>query len=139
MAALLVFDVTKEETFKNCKMWLGQLRKYGEKNCEIMLIGNKTDLEDQRAVKYEQGLEFADENNLIYSETSAMTGTNVKQVFDILLNKVIDNINQHERNLSINPSLIDHSNSLMNYKRSINPHLSSKVNTESMAAKSRCN
>ena len=137
MAALLVFDITKEETFRNCTVWLGQLRKYGEKNCEIMLVGNKIDLDEERAVKYEQAHDFAKENDLMYFETSAMNGENVKDVFDILLNKVIDSIRQHEKNLSQNPSLLDYTNSMSHYKKSVNPMLSSRVVTDSSTPKSK--
>lgn len=139
MAALLVFDITKEETFRNCRSWLSQLKKYGEKNWEIMLIGNKIDLEDERAVKYEQAHDFAKENDIMYYETSAMDGSNVKEAFDVLLNKVIESIRQHEKNLSQNPSLLNYTNSMSHYKKSVNPMLSSKVMTESTVPKSKCN
>ena len=43
----------------------------------ILLIGNKSDLESEREVKYEDGKQFAEANNLIFFETSAKTGDNV--------------------------------------------------------------
>jgi len=47
----------------------------------IMLIGNKNDLEHKRAVTYEEGKKFAEENGLIFNETSAKTAQNVEDAF----------------------------------------------------------
>ena len=129
MAALLVYDITKEETFESCKDWLEQLRKHGETNCEVMLIGNKNDLESNRAVKYEQASYFASENNLMFMEASATTGKSVKEAFDVILNKVIDNIKEHEKVISDNPSILK-SEYASQYKRSVNSRLSTKTSRE---------
>lgn len=47
----------------------------------IFLIGNKSDLESTREVTYEEAKKFADENGLMFAETSAMTGQNVEEAF----------------------------------------------------------
>ena len=53
----------------------------GNKNMTIMLIGNKSDLENRRAVSYEEGKEFADKHGLIFLETSAKSAANVEEAF----------------------------------------------------------
>ena len=51
------------------------------KNILICLIGNKTDLEEKREVSYEEGKNFAEENNLLFFETSAKDGKNIQEIF----------------------------------------------------------
>lgn len=58
----------------------------------IMLIGNKADLESRRAVTYEEGKKFAEENGLIFLETSAKTAENVEEAFVATANKIYSNI-----------------------------------------------
>jgi len=60
--ALLVYDITRRETFNHLKGWLAEVREHSTKDMVIMLIGNKNDLEHKRAVTYEEGRKFAEEN-----------------------------------------------------------------------------
>ena len=53
--ALLVYDITRRDTFDNLRRWLKEARQNSTQNMVIMLIGNKTDLEPKRAVSYEEG------------------------------------------------------------------------------------
>ena len=67
------------------------------KNVLIYLIGNKSDLEDKRQVTYEEGKKFADENNLVFFETSALNGNNI--VWDYLKNFYITkNVYRYDSN-----------------------------------------
>lgn len=59
VGALLVYDTTKEQTFANCERWLKELREHADKNIVIMLVGNKIDQKHVRAIKTDQGAEFA--------------------------------------------------------------------------------
>lgn len=81
ICALLVYDITRKESFEHCKKWLNEVRTYGDKNIFITLIGNKADLEQQRQITYEEGNEFAEENGLMFMEASAKTAHNVNEVF----------------------------------------------------------
>ena len=58
----------------------------------IMLIGNKADLESRRQVTFEEGKKFAEENGLIFLETSAKTAQNVEQAFVDTATKIYGNI-----------------------------------------------
>ena len=62
--------------------WLNQIHQYAPKDVKIILIGNKTDLRDERAVSTEAGQEFASTNKIHFFETSARTGENVKEAFE---------------------------------------------------------
>jgi len=79
--ALLVYDITRRDTFQHLGRWLEEARQHSQSNMVIMLIGNKNDLEHRRAVSTDEGQAFADANGLIFMETSAKTAHNVEQAF----------------------------------------------------------
>nr|CCC96022.1 unnamed protein product [Trypanosoma congolense IL3000] len=79
--ALLVYDVTRRETFTHLQTWLEDARSNSNTAIVIMLIGNKCDLEAKRQVSREEGEVFAARNNLVFMETSAKTAHNVDDAF----------------------------------------------------------
>ncbi|KAG0556133.1 hypothetical protein KC19_11G028700 [Ceratodon purpureus] len=79
--ALLVYDITRRETFNHLASWLEDARQHANSNMTIMLIGNKCDLAHRRAVSTEEGEQFAKENGLVFMETSAKTAHNVEDAF----------------------------------------------------------
>ncbi len=81
---LLIYDVTDKDSFKNLSNWLIEIEKNASKNVLKVLIGNKSDLEDKRAVTYNQGKEFADTYGLKFIETSAKKNLNVTEAFETL-------------------------------------------------------
>ena len=86
--ALLVYDITRRESFNHLGRWLEEARQNGNPNMTIMLIGNKSDLEHRRAVTTKEGEIFATENGLVFLETSAKSASNVETVC-ILLIKIL--------------------------------------------------
>ncbi|KAG5574615.1 hypothetical protein H5410_054749 [Solanum commersonii] len=94
VGALLVYDITKRQTFDHIPRWLEELRAHADKNIVIMLIGNKTDLEDQRAVPTEDAKEFAQKEGLFFLETSAMEATNVEDAFLTVLTEIFNIVNR---------------------------------------------
>jgi len=91
MGFLLMFDLTHEESFVNVRSWLSQLQTHAY--CEdptIVLIGNKSDLEDQRVVDRQAAQQMADSMGLKYFETSARMGENVDQAVGSLLEQVME-------------------------------------------------
>ena len=90
--AFIVYDITFKKTFDNVIIWLNECRDMCYKNILICLIGNKIDLEDKREVTFEEGENFAKENNLLFFETSAKNGNNINEIFlesaKILMNKI---------------------------------------------------
>merc|ERR1712000_38745 len=80
--ALLVYDITRRETFSHLSSWLEDARKHSNKDMTIMLIGNKSDLDQKRQVTYSEGEAFAKENGLVFLETSAKTAENVQEAFE---------------------------------------------------------
>lgn len=85
VAALLVYDITKMNTFTNVEKWLQELKTYADDNIVVMLVGNKTDLANLRAVKVEEAKGFAEKNELAFIETSALDSTNVVEAFEQII------------------------------------------------------
>ena len=79
--ALLVYDITRRETFTHLSSWLDDARQHSNKEMTIMLIGNKSDLDHRRQVSFEEGEQFARENGLVFLETSAKTADHVEEAF----------------------------------------------------------
>ncbi|XP_058745572.1 ras-related protein RABB1c-like [Vicia villosa] len=79
--ALLVYDITRRETFDHLATWLEDARQHASSSMIIMLIGNKCDLSKKRAVSTEEGEKFAKENGLIFMEVSAKSAENVEEAF----------------------------------------------------------
>lgn len=79
--ALLVYDVTRRDSFAHLSRWLEEAKQHAHPNMVILLIGNKSDLEHRRTVTKEEGQAFADANGLLFMETSAKTAFNVEDAF----------------------------------------------------------
>ncbi|KAJ8451837.1 hypothetical protein Cgig2_007320 [Carnegiea gigantea] len=94
VGALLVYDITKRQTFEHIPRWLEELRGHADKNIVIMLVGNKCDLEDERAVATEDAKEFAEKEGLFFLETSALNATNVETAFITVLTEIFNIVNK---------------------------------------------
>jgi Ras-related protein Rab-2A len=117
--ALLVYDVTRRQTFDHLTKWLEEAKKNGIPRLVIMLVGNKTDLGTlrlenscestfshschdaaaARVITYEEGAEFARNHGLIFCETSAKTAENVEMAFHETANHIHDMIKAGDINL----------------------------------------
>lgn len=92
--ALMVYDITRRSSYNHLSSWLTDTRSLTNPNTVIFLIGNKCDLEKQRDIRYDEAEKFAKENDLIFVETSAMTGENVEQAFLETAKKIYNNIQE---------------------------------------------
>jgi len=79
--ALLVFDVTRKDTFNHLSRWLEEARQFASPNICITLVGNKSDVQTKRVVTRNEAQAFADENGLVYIETSAKNADGVDDAF----------------------------------------------------------
>uniref|UniRef100_A0A8P4GIL7 Ras-related protein Rab-6A n=1 Tax=Dicentrarchus labrax TaxID=13489 RepID=A0A8P4GIL7_DICLA len=80
-AAVVVYDITNVNSFQQTTKWIDDVRTERGSDVIIMLVGNKTDLADKRQITTEEGEQRAKEMNVLFIETSAKTGYNVKQLF----------------------------------------------------------
>jgi small GTP-binding protein len=81
VGVILVFDITERKTFDEVNMWLNDVRSLCDPAAVVILIGNKTDLAQDRVVTLAEAEQFAQHHQLTYLETSAMKGTNVREAF----------------------------------------------------------
>ncbi|KAK1306375.1 Ras-related protein RABA4d [Acorus calamus] len=88
VGAMLVYDMTKRQTFDHVARWLEELRGHADKNIVVMLVGNKSDLGSLRAVPEEDAREFAQREGLFFLETSALDSTNVEPAFLTVLTEI---------------------------------------------------
>ncbi|NXM65358.1 RAB6A protein, partial [Serilophus lunatus] len=79
--ALIVWGITNLNSFQQTSKWIDDVRTERGSDVIIMLVGNKTDLADKRQITTEEGEQRAKELNVMFIETSAKTGYNVKQLF----------------------------------------------------------
>lgn len=94
--AMIVYDITNEDSFLHVEKWLKEIRELGGKNINIIICGNKSDLDDSRQVSQTAGLEKGQNNGLFCIETSALSGSNVEEAFKKLLGEVFKNSIKNE-------------------------------------------
>jgi small GTP-binding protein len=95
--ALLVFDLSRKQTFEHVTDWLNDLRQIAEPDIVVILVGNKADLtqeaENKREVTKEEAQEWARHNGVLeYVETSAKSGENVEKAFVRVAERIYQNI-----------------------------------------------
>jgi len=98
--ALLVFDITRRDTFEHLTSWLEDCRKYSSSDITIMLIGNKSDLENQRQVSQQEASDFAKQHGLVFLEASAKTSHNVDQAFINSAKTIYDKVEKGQLQLT---------------------------------------
>ena len=87
-AAIVVYDITNADTFSRAKVWVKELQRQAAPNIVIALAGNKADLAAKRQVEVVDAQSYAEENGLIFMETSAKTALNVNDIFMAIAKKL---------------------------------------------------
>ncbi|KAL9258465.1 Ras-related protein [Drosera capensis] len=88
LGAMLIYDITKRQTFDHIPKWVEDLRSHADSSVVIMLVGNKADLTEQRVVSTDDALEYAKSQGLFFYETSALSGENVEAAFLQVLEEI---------------------------------------------------
>ena len=103
---LLVYDITKKKSFDNIDKWYSELKSNSDEKIYTMLLGNKSDLEENREVSIGEAEKKAKNFNIAFMETSAYNGNNINKAFNELINNVYQN-NKHAFNQEIKVILKD--------------------------------
>ena len=88
---LIVYDITKKNTFENVDKWLNDFKMKSDDDAAIVIVGNKSDLINEREVSIEEATLKAQVNHLAFFETSAKENENVHSAFMSLMNQVLKN------------------------------------------------
>ena len=100
VCACIVYDISNRKSFDSIQSWIDDCTKQTPKSILLLLIGNKNDLNNKREVQYEEGAEFARKKNMIFLETSAKTGENVNDIFDLSVKQIDKNIMENKYDLN---------------------------------------
>ncbi|KAG0294837.1 hypothetical protein BGZ98_001609 [Dissophora globulifera] len=95
VGALLLYDITQHGTYESVSRWLSEVREHADSNIIVMLVGNKSDLRHLRSIHTEEAKSFAEENGLMFIETSALDATNVDLAFTRLLTEIYKVVTNH--------------------------------------------
>ena len=91
-AAIVVYDITNAHSFARAMTWVRELRHQACSDVVIALAGNKSDLSEKRAVEYLEAEEYANENDLIFLETSAKESNNVNEIFLAIVRRLCQKV-----------------------------------------------
>ena len=91
--AVLVYDVTSKESLDGLEAWAAEIADKAPHNIKLVVIGNKIDLEEERAISTQVGKEFADQLNAsLFQETSAKSGEGINEVFNQIADLQFDEV-----------------------------------------------
>ncbi|KAI4496109.1 hypothetical protein M0802_007976 [Mischocyttarus mexicanus] len=94
MGFILMYDITNEESFNSVQDWVTQIKTYSWDNAQVILVGNKCDMEDERVISFERGKQLADQLGVQFFETSAKENIQVKAVFEQLVDIICDKMSE---------------------------------------------
>ena len=86
--AFVVYDITRKDTFESIDRWINDLKTTGDPKLNIMIIGNKCDLDHRREVLKEQGEEKSKSFGCAFLETSALSGDNIEKGFEMMISEI---------------------------------------------------
>ncbi|KAM4021474.1 ras-related protein Rab-3B [Anomaloglossus baeobatrachus] len=94
MGFILMYDIANEESYNAVQDWATQIKTYSWDNAQVILVGNKCDMEDERVIAAEKGKHLADQLGFEFFEASAKENIQVKQVFERLVDIICDKMSE---------------------------------------------
>ena len=88
----IVYDITNKQSFDDIQKWYEEIKRSGDKDISIILVGNKCDLEKERKISSEMAKNKAKEMNCAFYETSALSNIMIKDVFKIMCENIYNKI-----------------------------------------------
>ena len=93
---IFVYDITNKDSFDNINNWIDLAFQNNQNSVVNFLIGNKSDLENDRKISIEEGKNFAEEKKFIFLETSAMNGDNIDKGFEMMVSDIFKKFGDDE-------------------------------------------
>jgi len=93
-AIVLVYDISKRESFDNLSKWLREIRDHASSDVVMLLMGSKSDLTKDRVISIDEGMQFAFDNGMDFIEVSASNGSNIDKAFHRIVHRVRTQINE---------------------------------------------
>ena len=90
MGAIIIYDITNEKSYNNLKEWMKLIREECGKHMQIIMVGNKCDLDSERKINQDEVMNYAREENIEYIETSCKTGENIEKAVKILCENILE-------------------------------------------------
>ena len=98
--ALIVYDITDDSSFNSVKQWIEDVQSFANKDTNLVLVGNKVDLNNKRKISKEEGQNLATEYGMDFYESSALTGENINDIFEGICQKVNQQIDEGKIDLN---------------------------------------
>ena len=92
VCAIITYDITNKQSFDNIQDWINEVKNQVSNKVLLVLVGNKIDLEKERIVNYDEGKKFAEDNDMLFIETSALNGNGINQLFNMCCNDIYEKI-----------------------------------------------
>ena len=90
---LLIYDISNRKSFERIDFWLKELKENNRiDELFLYLVGNKIDMEDKRVISFQEGEKYAKKNNINFFEVSAKSGKGVTELFNNVINGVMEKI-----------------------------------------------
>ncbi|ODV87597.1 hypothetical protein CANARDRAFT_21543 [[Candida] arabinofermentans NRRL YB-2248] len=96
LGALVVYDISNSDSYESVSRWLRELKVHADANIVIAMVGNKSDLDHLRAVPTDEAKNFAAENNLLFTEASALNAENVELTFNQLIKNIYEMVSKRK-------------------------------------------
>ena len=93
--SILVYDISNRESFEHIVNWIEDCIAQSPKTVFMVLVGNKSDLNDKRKVSFEEGKQMAETHKMMFFETSAKTGENVDRIFEESASEICKKIDEN--------------------------------------------
>ena len=106
---ILTYDITSKSSFSSLPKWIEDIKNHVQEGVFFVLCGNKLDLKNKRQVSFEEAEKFAQNHNLTYVETSAISGEGIKKLFDVITHSFYDGGNNlaNESQIKDKPIILD--------------------------------
>ena len=93
---LIVYDIANKDSFDTLDYWVEEIKSNSPALIQMILVGNKCDIIEERQIKTDDGKAYAKNKNIKFFEVSAKKGTNVNEVFECLVKDILNNFSPND-------------------------------------------